>query len=132
MNKTLPTTLLIAAMVLAGCAGGASSPSTDPSSAPSSDPGAALDATLMDFEIGLSQESVSAPFTVAVLNDGPTPHDFSIKDAAGAKLFTSGQLSRTQTASVAVPELAPGEYTYFCSLPGHESLGMKGTLTVAP
>ena len=27
-------------------------------------------------------------------------------------------------------ELEPGTYTTFCSLPGHESLGMSGTLVV--
>jgi Copper binding proteins, plastocyanin/azurin family. len=26
--------------------------------------------------------------------------------------------------------LTPGSYVTFCSLPGHESLGIKGTLTV--
>ena len=27
-------------------------------------------------------------------------------------------------------ELTPGTYTLFCDLPGHESAGMKATLTV--
>ena len=130
MNKTLPTALLAGAMALAGCAGGASTPSPNPTAAASLDPGMAISATLMDFNIELSTESVTAPFTVSVLNNGPTPHDLSIRDGAGTKLFTSNQLSRTQTGSVPVPELGPGEYTYYCSLPGHESLGMKGTLTV--
>lgn len=138
MNKTLPTAFLLATMALAGCAGGSSSPSAGssavpsaaPSSAASADPGMTANATLMDFKIELAPLTLTESFTVAVVNNGATPHNFSIRDDAGTTLFASPQLSREQTASVPVTGLAAGEYTYFCSLPGHESLGMKGTLTV--
>ena len=33
----------------------------------------------------------------------------------------------TRTLTLTLP---PGTYTFYCSVPGHEAAGMKGTLTV--
>lgn len=65
----------------------------------------------------------------AVENQGPTPHNVAIRDAAGEVLVTTRDLRRMDSETIAV-DLAPGDYVTFCSLPGHESLGTKGTLTV--
>ena len=43
--------------------------------------------------------------------------------------MTTRDLKRGETQTVSA-DIAPGTYTTFCSLPGHESLGVKGTLTV--
>ena len=48
---------------------------------------------------------------------------------AGEVLMTTADLSRGEAETITA-ELPPGEYVTFCSLPGHESLGIKGTLTV--
>ena len=62
-------------------------------------------------------------------NASPLPHNLTFEKAgteqeAGAtKTITSGSTSVTIT-------LAPGKYNYYCSVPGHEDGGMKGTLTV--
>ena len=53
------------------------------------------------------------------------PHDIAIKGgAARAQVVQGGKTSKI-TAN-----LKPGSYTFYCTVPGHEQAGMKGTLTV--
>jgi plastocyanin len=54
-------------------------------------------------------------------------HDLQIHGISGFSIEVSGDGS---TASGKV-ELKKGKYTYYCSIPGHEAAGMKGTLTVS-
>jgi plastocyanin len=66
--------------------------------------------------------------TVNFTNSSPVPHDVRIEDSAGedvggTEVFAEG----TESATV---DLKPGEYTFFCSVPGHRQAGMEGTLTV--
>ena len=60
--------------------------------------------------------------------DGATAHNLKIEsggqDVAGTDTFQGGK-SEAFTA-----DLKPGTYTFICSVGNHESLGMKGTLTV--
>ena len=60
---------------------------------------------------------------------GPTPHNFNVRDASGTVLLSTKDLHAGDSTSVS-GQLAPGTYTFFCAFPGHESLGMHGTLTV--
>lgn len=75
-----------------------------------------------------SLSATSGKVTIDFSNTSPVGHDVRISDAGGTdlggtKIVTGG----TATASV---DLKPGSYTFFCSVPGHEQAGMKGTLTV--
>jgi len=70
----------------------------------------------------------SSHVAIAFLNQSPLGHNVTIANSSGKVLgatptFTGG----TKTLSLNLP---PGTYTFYCSVPGHEGAGMKGTLTV--
>jgi uncharacterized cupredoxin-like copper-binding protein len=64
--------------------------------------------------------------TLLSKNDSPVPHDISIKDGVDEK---GKQVTDGGTSKVTV-DLKAGTYTFYCSVPGHEQAGMKGTLKV--
>jgi uncharacterized cupredoxin-like copper-binding protein len=65
--------------------------------------------------------------TLLSKNESPVPHDISVKD--GGVDERGKQVQNGGTSKVAV-DLEPDKYTFYCSVPGHEQGGMKGTLTV--
>ncbi len=58
-------------------------------------------------------------------NDSPVPHDVTIEGEGSSDVISGGT-----TTDLKIADLPAGTYTYFCSVPGHEQAGMKGTLTV--
>jgi plastocyanin len=92
----------------------------------------AVAVTLSDFEIVPDTLEVAAPEVgISVANSGITPHNLSVRDEAGVLVAATPTLSQGETAELQVELPGPGAYTIFCSLPGHESLGMSGRLVVA-
>jgi plastocyanin len=95
-------------------------------------PRGAADASLrvVDFKLDPVDLEVSGgSVEIAVTNAGPTVHNVTIRDSAGKVLGATPDLREGESAALTAT-LAAGSYTMFCSLPGHESLGIKGTLTV--
>lgn len=71
------------------------------------------------------------PGNVDVTYDNPSqiPHSIAVATANGNVLgevqpFTNGK------QSVDLTNLAPGKYTFYCTVPGHREAGMEGSLTV--
>jgi plastocyanin len=96
------------------------------------EPSAAIDGqavAVKDFTIEPLELTSGPDVALAVTNEGPTPHNLTIRDDAGQILGATPDLSEGDAATLSV-DLAPGAYVLFCSLGGHESLGMRGTLTV--
>ena len=79
-----------------------------------------------DFAFAFDTSAVPAgTVTFAITNQGPSPHNLA---------FTSiNKVSETinagQTTKFTV-DFQAGTYPFICNIPGHEQLGMKGTLTV--
>jgi plastocyanin len=134
--KTLIATPLLV-LAVAACGGaGSGSPASNASGSTPSDAGASATSVVAatsihvrDFALDPKDVTVRGLVSLAVTNDGPTIHNVSIRDASGkvvgaTKDLTPGQ-SETLTANIPA-----GTYVLFCSLPGHESLGVKGSLTV--
>ena len=125
-----------------GSTGGSSSADTStPAAAPATAaataaprptaPDGAIKVSLTDFAITPSTLSAKAGSVVFfVSNDGKTPHNLSLFDAGKKDAGHSPDLNPGQAAVLTVT-LAAGTYHLDCSLPGHESLGMSGTLTVS-
>ena len=132
-------------LIAAGCngsAGGsatptpgasASAPAAAPTTSPTTAATAGADGTaleVLDFTIEPLTLTVGGPNVVLdVSNAGPTVHNLTIRDDAGAVLEATRDLREGESETITA-DLQAGSYVLFCSLPGHESLGMKGTLTV--
>jgi uncharacterized cupredoxin-like copper-binding protein len=67
------------------------------------------------------------PVTIKSQNKSSTPHDISIE---GNGVDEHGQVVQDGGVSEVKATLKPGEYTFYCSVPGHREGGMEGKLTV--
>jgi plastocyanin len=112
----------LALVTLAACGAPASAPGTAP-------PSASIAVVVMDFRLDPVLVTAETGNVLAVRNAGPTPHNLTVRAASSEVLSATRDLRTDETATLPVVAAA-GSYVLYCSLPGHESLGMKGTLTV--
>ena len=137
MKKRTILATLAATTFLAGCGSEAASvsnttatPPAPSSSAAQSVPADAVHVTLADFMIMVGGKVAAGNDTFAVTNHGPTPHQFTVTDASGKAVGATAVLA-PGTSTLLNVTLTPGTYSYLCALPGHASLGMRGTFTVS-
>jgi uncharacterized cupredoxin-like copper-binding protein len=65
--------------------------------------------------------------TITMSNPSDIPHAIAIE---GAGVDEHGETVEKGGKSEVTADLKPGEYEFYCPVPGHEEGGMKGTLTV--
>ncbi|HET8956280.1 MAG TPA: plastocyanin/azurin family copper-binding protein [Solirubrobacterales bacterium] len=147
MKKLAPLfALLLAALALAACGGGSDTTGEESAPAPETTKeaegekeaeGGSAGSAAVDIEadpsgqLAFTSDSASAKagkVTVNFTNTSPVPHDVRIESSGGEELGGTEVIS--ESSESATVDLKPGEYTYFCSIPGHRQAGMEGTLTV--
>jgi hypothetical protein len=85
-----------------------------------------------EFKLTLSRTSLaSGDALVELQNFGEDPHDLRIAPA-GAPLLASFPEIDPGTRHKERVSFAAGSYKLFCSVEGHEALGMRAALTVTP
>lgn len=141
--------LLLAAFALVACGGGDDTTSDTTAETPTTQEenggnggekeakGGTAGAATVDFEadpsgaLAYTTDEATAEagkVTVNFTNSSPVPHDVRIEDSGGENIGGTEVISEgNESATV---DLEPGEYTFFCSVPGHRQGGMEGTLTV--
>lgn len=70
----------------------------------------------------------AGPVTIDLTNPAPVPHDVVIAD--GENVLGESDLVSDGGETTATADLESGQYTFYCSVPGHREAGMEGTLKV--
>jgi len=136
--------LVLASLALAACGSSSDSSGTTTTEsqaeagagqAKEAEGGSAGSAAALDFEAaeGLAYTSDNATtkagkVTVNFTNSQPLTHDVAIEDSSGKTIGKTELIA--EGSDSAVVDLKPGEYTFYCTVPGHREAGMEGTLTV--
>jgi hypothetical protein len=63
-----------------------------------------------------------------VRNFGQDDHDLALRNRRGKLLGSAPEIDPDETAELTIRLRRPGRYTVFCSLEGHEALGMRAIL----
>lgn len=86
-----------------------------------------LEVSASEFAFDPSSLAVAENGKIVLNNVGTVQHDIAVKEDES---FTMDLVDPGSSGELDLSGLAPGEYNVFCTVPGHEAAGMKGTLTV--
>jgi plastocyanin len=98
--------------------------------AAASGPGGTLELAAAESDLAYDAASLSSKpgkVTIDFTNPSALEHDVAI-EADGEEIAGSELIAKSET-SVST-ELAPGTYTFYCTVPGHREAGMEGALVV--
>jgi nitrite reductase (NO-forming) len=130
MKRSLLVGLTALLPVLAACTSATASKPSDGAT-----PGSATTQQLavkamdtMKFDPPMLTARAGQPIQVTLDDTGALVHDFSITEGVSQPIKNVAQPGQKAVATFTIDK--PGTYTYFCSEPGHEQAGMKGTLTI--
>jgi plastocyanin len=98
--------------------------------APVKGPGGTLKLSASPTQIAFNTTKLTSKpgkVTIDFNNPAPIEHDVAIEQ--NGKEIAKSELIKESSTSVSA-ELAPGTYTFLCTVPGHAEAGMEGTLVV--
>jgi plastocyanin len=132
MARLLGIALVALAFAVAGCGG---DDDGDEEAAPPPPPAATGGTRLVnpadaDGDFAFEKDELTAPageVTLVMENPSSLEHNIAVK---GDGLDEKGPVVGEGGTSEVTVTLEEGEYTFYCSVPGHEAGGMEGTLTV--
>jgi uncharacterized cupredoxin-like copper-binding protein len=134
MARLLGLALLVLALLVAGCGGDDDEGDEATPPPPAATDGAGEATTLENpadesGALAFQKDSLTAPageIRLVMENPSQVEHNIAVKNGVEEEGEVVGQ---GETSEVTVT-LEPGEYEFYCSVPGHEAAGMEGTLTV--
>jgi plastocyanin len=93
-------------------------------------PGSTLQLAASETDLAFDKTSLtSKPGKVTIDFDNPAALEHNVAiEQNGKEIAISETLAKGKTSVSA--DLAPGTYTFLCTVPGHAEAGMEGTLTV--
>jgi plastocyanin len=93
-------------------------------------PGGTLQLAASETALAFDKTSLSSkPGEVTIDFDNPSALEHNVAiEQNGKEIAVSETLAKGKTSVSA--DLAPGTYTYLCTIPGHAEAGMEGTLVV--
>lgn len=133
--RTLRTVLIVPAVIMAAAACGSGSTANNVNAnAATPTPGVSGSAiSLKETEYTLAPSALTlkpGTYTVTVTNVGQFPHDVHVATSAdGTEVGGSTVVAAGQSAQFMITVQA-GQYTMWCAVDAHKSLGMSGTITV--
>jgi hypothetical protein len=90
-----------------------------------------VDVQLIEWGIVPAEISVqSGRVRFVVTNNSRNEHNFTIASDAGVNVAGTSSFSSSQSPQTLEVTLPPGTYKTYCTLPGHERSGQRGTLLV--
>ncbi len=86
-----------------------------------------LEASEFTYDLATIEIEAGQPVTIVLHNDGFLEHDITIE---GFENLGGAHTQPGEEAAFTVAIDQPGEYRYYCTIPGHLEAGMEGLLTV--
>jgi plastocyanin len=136
MGRLFGLALLVLALAVAGCGGddnGDDEAASPPPPAATAENGEGTTLENPADESGalkFEKDSLTAPageVTLVMENPSSVDHNIAIE---GGGVDEVGEIVGQGGTSQVTATVEPGEYTFYCSVPGHQAAGMEGTLTV--